>query len=180
MYRFEITLTTANLYTFSPTPDLSSVVITAIQSISHVQAATNDYTAFRTKLLPKDEQWFDGRSHDQGPNPRHYAIRGNQILVSPIPFGSAVGQVLSLNTIRQPALLSADGDATVLSTKFDEVVLLAARWRAELHLGYRDLAEATKLDFVSLLNEYRDDETLNMADWDWQVEVRTESAMEQA
>lgn len=178
MYRFEITLTPANLYTFSP--DGAGVEITAIKSITHVQAATNDYTAFRTKLLPKDEQWFDGRSHDQGPNPRHYAIRGDQILLSPIPFGASIGQVLSLNTIREPALLAVDTDATVLATRFDEIVLLAARWRAELHLGYRDLAEATKLDFVGLLNEYRDDETLNMEDFDWQVEVRNESTMEQA
>lgn len=178
VYRTLIPLTPANLYTFSP--DGSAVVITAIKSITHVAAASNDYTAFRTKLLPKDEQWFDGRSHNQGGPPRHYAIRGDQLLISPIPAGISVGQILSLNTIREPALLAVDTDRTVISTRFDEIVLLAARWRAELHFGYRDLAEASKLDFVGLLNEYRDDETLNAEDWDWQLDVRNESTMEVA
>lgn len=179
LYRFAIPLTTANLYTFSP--DGAGVTITALLGLTHVQAATNNYTASRTKLLPKDEQWFDDRSHNQGPNPRHYAVRGDQILLSPIPNGTAIGQVLSVHSYRQPALLALDTDTTVMDTRFDEILLLAARWRAELHLGYRDLSEATKLDFVGLLNEYRDHDTLNAEDFDWQADVRTyDSPMEQA
>jgi hypothetical protein len=63
---------------------------------------------------------------------------------------------------------------------WDEIVLLASRWRAELHLGYRDLAEATKLDFTGLLNEYKDFQTLHAEDFDWVAEVRTERIMESA
>lgn len=164
-------------YTFSPT---AGVNITGIRWVSQVEAATDDPTARRTKLRPKDEQWFQERSLSSGGAPRDYAVRANQILLSPVPGANEAGQVLVVGSWREPAVLAADGDVTALSTLWDEILLLAARWRAELHLGYRELAEATKLDWVSLLNEYRDFEQLQGEDWDWQAEIRTESPMERA
>ena len=83
-----------------------------------------------------------------------------------------------MGTWREPALLAADASVTVLSSLWDEIVLLASRWRAELHLGYRDLAEATKLDFVSLINEYKPFDELHGEDWDWSSEVRIENVMD--
>lgn len=163
-------------YTFDPDPAFGAV-ITAIRSVSHVFATTDSPTAFRTKLLPKDEQWFQERSVATGA-PREYFVRGNLLLLGPVPGTTEAGQVLVVSAWREPILLTADSQVTVLSTRWDEIVLLAARWRAELHLGYRDLAEATKLDFVSLINEYKDFEQLHGEDWDWSSEVRTESAME--
>lgn len=165
-------------YTFHPTPGITAVNITALRSVAHVAAATDAPSAQRVKLIPKDEQWFQERTHNSGA-PRDYFIRGNTILLSPVPGPGEVGEVLVLSAWREPALLGA-GAVTVLSSLWDEIVLLAARWRAELHLGYRDLAEATKLDFVSLINEYANFETLHGEDWDWMTEIRTESHMERA
>lgn len=161
-------------YTFNPS---SATYIYALRSVSHVEGATDNLTTTRTKLVPRTEQWFTARTHSAG-SPRDYYIRGNQIVVAPVPDASSAGQILALSAWQEPALLSADGDTTVISSVFDEVLLLAARWRAELHLGYRDLAEATKVDFTGLLNEYRTFEENQGEDVDWMMEVRHESAME--
>ena len=160
-------------YAFTPN---ATVVITGIRYASHVAAATDLLTARRVKLYPKDEQWFQERSHSTGA-PRDYMIRGDNLILSPVPGANEVVQVIVVGAWREPAVLVA-GAVTVLSALWDEIVLLAARWRAELHLGYRDLAEATKLDFVGLINEYKDFEQLHGEDWDWVTEVRTERTME--
>lgn len=165
-----------NTYTFHPTP--GGVAITAIRYVTHVQAATDTPTAQHTKLFPRDEQWLQERTISSGA-PRDYAVRGDQLFLSPVPGAGEAGEVLVVGAWREPTLLVA-GAVTVLSARWDEIILLAARWRAELHLGYRDLAEATKLDWVSLTNEYQDFERLHGEDWDWVSEVRTESAMERA
>jgi hypothetical protein len=163
-------------YVFHPN---AGVNITALRYVAHVAAASDSPTAFRTKLFPKEEQWFQERTLVSGGPPRDYFVRGDQLFLSPVPGAVENGQVLVVGAWREPALL-VPGSATVLSTLWDEIVLLAARWRAELHLGYRDLAEATKLDFVSLINEYRDFEQLHGEDWDWSADVRVERHMENA
>ena len=162
-------------YVFTPN---AGVVMTALRYATHVAAATDDLTARRVKLLPQDEQWFQSRSHNTGA-PRNFCVRGSSLILSPVPSANETGQVLAIGAWREPAVLIA-GQTTVLSTLWDEIIVLAARWRAELHLGYRDLAETTKLDLTALVNEYRDFESLQGEDWDWAVEVRTESAMESA
>ena len=179
-YRFNLTLLTGiNAYTFTPTPEIVAVNITAIRSVAHVDAATDDPLAFRTKVYPKDEQWFQERTLVQTGPPRNYFVRGSSLVVGPVPSANENGQVLAVTAWREPALLTA-GQVTVLSTLWDEIVLLAARWRAELHLGYRDLAEATKLDFTGLVNEYQDFETLHGEDWDWSSGLRMDRTMEMA
>ncbi len=164
-------------YTFSP--DGSSVTIVGIRSLAHVAAATDDPTARRVKLTPRDEQWFEARSLSSSGPPRDYFVLGNTLRLSPVPGSAEAGQLLVLTGRRQPTLLSADADVTVLPSHWDEILLLASRWRAELHLGYRDLAEATKLDFAQLINEYQDFDRLHAEDWDWMADVRmSESPME--
>lgn len=162
-------------YTFSP---LAGVVLTGIRYAAHVAALTNDPTAQHTKLFPHDRQWFMARTINSSGQPRDYATLGDQITLSPVPGANEVGEIIVLGGIREPTLLSADTDTTIIANRFDEIVLLAARWRAELHLGYRDQAEATKFDFVSLLNEYKDHEQLHGEDWDWQSDLVSESHME--
>lgn len=164
-----------NSYAFTP---LSTFTVTGIRYVCHVAAATDDPTQIHTKLLPHDEQWFYNRTMSSGGPPRDYATRGNNLLVSPVPGANEAGQVLVVGAWREPVGLSLDTDVTELPIVWDEIILLAARWRAELHLGYRDLAEATKLDFVSLINEFKTHEDLHGEDWDWVSEVRTESYME--
>lgn len=177
-YSYTITLVAGqHPYTFTPN---GTVAITALRSVTHVAAAADDPTARQVKLSPRDEQWFRARTLNNGGPPREYYVRGSSLFISPIPTAVEAGQVLVVGAWREPAVLTADADRTTISTLWDEIVLLAARWRAELHLGYRDLAEATKLDFASLINEYQDFQQLHGEDWDWVAEVRTESSMERA
>jgi len=178
-YRSPITLANGQFqYTFTPNAGFG-VILTGVRSASHIAGATDNLTTRKVKLFPRDMQWFDNRTHTSGA-PRDYAIQGDTIWFSPVPSTGEVGQVVVLSGWREPSLLANPGNQTVLSTRWDEIVLLAARWRAELHLGYRDLAEATKLDFTGLINEYRDFEQLQGEDTDWMAEVRTESHMESA
>lgn len=174
-----ITLVTGvNLYTFSPIPT-SATFVTAIRYMTHLDSTTNVATAQKTKMLPKDEQWFMARTLTTGGPPRDYAVRGNQVMISPVPTVNENAQLLVYGVIQEPALMTA-GTTTILPAHFDEILLLAARWRAELHLGYRDLAETTKLDFVGLLNEYKDHEQLHGEDWDWQSDLVSQQIMETA
>lgn len=163
-------------YTFTPTG--AGVNITALRSVAHVDGISDNPTFRRTKLLPVDIQWTQSRTHTTG-DPRRFTVENTQLLVFPVPGTTITGDILAIHAWREPTLLTA-GTTTVLSTIWDEIILLAARWRAELHLGYRDLAETTKLDLVGLLNEYASFEHLHGEDWDWTSEVRTESHMERA
>jgi len=161
-------------YPFSP--DTANVVITAIRGVTHI---SGPLTALRfIKLLPKDQQWFLSRSPNSGA-PREYFIQANEINLNPIPGPNETGTLLALATWREPDIMVA-GSTTVLSSMWDEIILLAARWRAELHLGYREMAEATKLDWVSLVNEYAAFEQLHGEDWDFFPDIVTQSPMERA
>lgn len=176
-YAFSLALVNGTQsYTFSP---VGGFTITSLRYVTHVEGASaDDFTVQRTKLIPRDESWFQSRSRLTSAGPRDYFVRGNSIFLSPIPSANETGQVLSVGAWREPTQLAADASVTEISARWDEIVLLAARWRAELHLGYRDLAEATKIDFTSLVNEYKDFEQMHGEDWDWGVEVRMESSME--
>jgi len=174
-YTSNITLfDTISNYIFSP--DVANVTITAIRSVTHISGPVTNLRF--VKLLPKDQQWFASRSPSTGA-PREYFIQANDINLNPIPGPNEDTTIIALSTWREPDLLVA-GATTVLSSMWDEIILLAARWRAELHLGYREMAEATKLDWVSLVNEYAAFEQLHGEDWDFYPDLRTESSMERA
>ena len=176
--RYTITLATGvQAYTFTPTGGGFNIL--AIRSVAHVEAATDDPLSFRTKLIPRDEQWFQERTLSSSGPPRNYMIQANVMGISPVPTVTENGQVMVVTAWREPTALVA-GATTVLGNVWDEVLRLGTRWRAELHLGYRDLAEATKMDYISFINEYKDFEQLHGEDWDWVPELRMDSAMERA
>jgi len=176
--RYTIPLVTnTQAYTFTPTSGGFNIL--AIRSVAHVAATTDDPLAFRTKVYPRDEQWFQERTLVSSGPPRNYMIQANVLGVSPVPTATENGQVLVVTAWREPTALIA-GATTVLDNQWDEVLRLGARYRAELHLGYRDLAEATKMDYIAFINEYKDFEQLHGEDWDWMPELRMDSAMGRA
>jgi hypothetical protein len=144
-----------------------------------VDATVFSNTAVRTKLRARDAQWFDNRTLATGSRPSSYAIEGNTFLIDPVPSAVEAGELLFVRAVREPATLTA-GTTTILANRWDEVILLGARWRAELHLGYRDLAEATKLDFAALANEYDGWDRESGEDWDYVSDLRREPTMERA
>jgi len=156
-------------YTFTPIP-IGGQNILSLRSVAHVFGPTDTPTTFRVKLLPKDTQWVEKRTVVVGP-PREFYIEGSTMYVSPVPGANEANHILAVRAFREALALTADGQQTELRPLWDEIVLLSARWRAELHLGYREMAEGTKTDFVSLVNEYQTFEQLHGEDWDWSSDL---------
>ena len=164
MHRYSITLVNGvSGYTFTP---FGGFNILSLRSVAHVFGASDTPTTFRVKLLPKDTQWLERRTVTLGA-PREFYIEGDSMYVSPVPNFPYAGHILAIRAFREALPLAADGDTTVMRPLWDEIVLLAARWRAELHLGYREMAEGTKTDFVAMVNEYKSFEDLQGEDEDW-------------
>lgn len=174
MYTFTIPLVANQKnYLFNP---VAGVTIVGIRSVSHIADTTDSLTAARTKLRARDAQWFDDRSLSSQSSPYTYAVEGEFVWVEPVPSAAEAGELLHFRAYRQPAALVA-GQATVLMDPWDEAIILGARWRAELHLGYRDLAEATKMDFGALINEFKEWDNIGAEDWDWSAGLRLEPVM---
>jgi hypothetical protein len=159
-HRFQITLVQdQGTYTFNP---VSTVVMTALRWGAYIPSATVTDDAQRFRMIPKDEQWIENRTVNIGGPTRHYVvINDTQLRVSPIPSSAEAGNQLLFGAWREPAQLVNTTDQTTIPATWDEIVRLAGRWRTELSLGYRDQAEATKFDFVSLINEYSDQEFIH-------------------
>ena len=164
-----------NTYTF--TPDPASVNIVAVRSVTYIDSPTYVATATKNKLKPVEAQWFDERTLTADSRPNQYMLEGSILEVSPVPGANEDTNLLRVRAIKEPALL-AGAVTTEVSGLWDEVLIMGARWRAEMHLGYRDLAEATKLDYGAMLNEYQTFSNLQAEDWDWVPEFRMDPGME--
>lgn len=145
---FTITLVTSDFdYTLVATPE-----ILGIRSARYVDAVADSFTASRSALRPRSLSWFNGRMHTTG-RPSFFTIARKQLLVSPGPGPTEAGDVVVLETWRDPVVLVNDIDTTVLLNYWDEVILVGARWIAETRLGYGELAEQSKQEFATLVNE---------------------------
>jgi len=178
LYTYTLPLVSGtNTYTFNPDP--AAVNIVAVRSVTYIESPTYVSTAIKNKLRPVEPQWFDERTLTADSRPNQYMLEGDTLEVSPVPGTNEDGNLLRVRAIREPALLTIAGNqATAVGGLWDEVLILGTRWRAEMHLGYRDLAEATKLDYAAMLNEYQSFGNLQAEDWDWVPEFVTDPAME--
>jgi hypothetical protein len=129
-------------------------------------------TSRKRKLSPRNIRWFDQRTLSPG-SPQVYAVEGQTILISNVPTAVEAGQIVRLRAWREPAALALDTATTVIASYYDEPLLIGAQWLAERTLGYRELAEATKQNYIGLLNEGPETEQLEAEDWDFQVDVNT-------
>jgi hypothetical protein len=163
MHTFTLTMVDGtNSYTFDPA---GAVSISGIRFASYLRAAADSATVNKRKLKLADDQWFAERTLNTG-EPSIYAVEGDQLLLTPVPGASQAAQLVKVHAWRYPPLLVA-GATTTLEPQWDELLILGARWRAELHLGLLDLATETRANFAGLLNEYKDWRNANAEDWDW-------------
>lgn len=141
----------------------------SIRYVYHILDTTDVNTAQHIKLLPRDERWLAQRSISSGP-PKIYCVQGNNILLDPVPSANENGQLLSISTWQMPAVFTTSNLTAVsaLTSQWDEVLLLGARWRAERDLGYVDRAELTRQHYAAMINEYADQQNLETEDWDFQ------------
>jgi len=124
-----------------------------IRQVTYLAAAAFNFTSRRVDVAYESITQHQSRTPRTGPNPNLYAIRGEELNIFPGPDSTAAGNILSLEIVRQPALLTLDTDVTVLPFMWDEILLQGALWRAQRDLGYKEIAEQTKQDFAALVND---------------------------
>jgi hypothetical protein len=147
---------------------------TEILMVNHFDGTVGAPTATtsRRHLKPRSLNWWIRRSSRGSGSPTHYIIHGDSISLYPVP--DVTGEQLRVWYWREPTPLSSGSHVTVLPDYWDQVVLKGAKWQAESSLGYRELAEATKQEYVSLINEVPDfGEFQADEDSDWGTHLET-------
>jgi len=150
--RIPITLV-LNTFSYNITEATLGLKLLRVRSVNYIDAAAYNNTSRRVKLRYEAVQQYESRTPHTAANPGIYTIRGNNIDIHPGPDSTAAGDIIVLEIVRQPALLSIDADVTLLPTAWDEMWYLGALWRAQRDLGYQELAEQTKQNFAALVNE---------------------------
>jgi len=145
--------------------------IVGIQSVHHIQAAADTPTVTKRKVSPRNHRWFDQRTLNSGPTVSLYTTFQETMLVSQVPNATAADQLLRIRYWSEPDAMTQDADTTLLPSYYDEVLQIGAQWLAERALGYRDAAQLTKQDYVSMLNEGDNSEDLEAEDWGHQSDV---------
>ena len=162
------------VYDYSPTP--AGEVVHVLRYAVHYLSNTDDPLAHKRTMNNQDEQWFEKRTITTGGPPSDYATRDDKkLIISPVPSTAYAGNLIVLGAWREHVEMTADDQKSELKVRWDEVIILGARWRAELHLGYRDLSDATKLDYTSLVNQYKQEADLHFVeDWSSSTDMRTD------
>lgn len=164
--------------TYDISDSATTFQITAVRSVTHYLATTIAATTIRRKLVPRGVRWFDERTNVSGP-PTAYTIDENETLIlSGVPTSTENGQQIRVRCWREPTLLAANGDLTVLPRRWDELVLLGARWRAYRDLEMREAAELAKIDFGITMNEFPNREHLEAEDTGWAPGLSSRGVME--
>ena len=154
--------------------------IVGVRDVTYYLATAIANTTMRRDLRPRSLHWINQRSAPLGA-PTGYSFdysTGRLLTLDTQPTSNESGHMVRVSVWRELTALSAATDATVLSDYWDRVLLKGAQWLAELDLGYREIAEATKQDYVGLIGEMWNDFQLNADDTGFQTPVRTESPME--
>jgi len=144
--------------------------VVGVRSAHHILATTVLPTSTKRRLTPRNIRWLDRRTLVAG-SPTVYALEAETIHLHPIPTAAENGQFARVRYWKEPTALSAASSVTVLASYYDEVLLLGAQWMAERSLGYNDRAEATKQNYIGMLNEGPEQEQVEGEDWDFQVDV---------
>ena len=125
-----------------------------IRSARYVEDTSDSMTSRRQVMQARSLGWFNRRQHTTtAAGPSYYGIFHKQLYISPGPMADINGNWMVLEGWEQPAILTLDADQTVLLGWWDEVILVGAKWMAELELGFLEYAEQTKQSYSSLLTQ---------------------------
>lgn len=161
-------------------PTLLGYTLWGIYGIWYIEGTSaTDYSLRRQRLRGSfDIRRTDEAALGQG-RPTRYAIwgqtagtSGGQVLnLDRRPSATDAGRLLLVRGYRQPTTLTADGDVTVLSPLWDEVIILGATWRGFRELGENARAEVARQNFGLLINEQQEARRLDAEDWGGGFEV---------
>lgn len=166
-------VTDQNEYTYDPDPNDTTIKITSLRDVHHIDAGADTPTARRVKLQPRGIRWFDKRTITTG-EPKIYAIDGSSLFIDGVPGTPQNGELLKIRAWREPALLVDDDDTTVIPALWDEVMDMGILWRAERALKMHEDAAVSKVDYASMINEYASKLWLETEDTGWNPGVVTE------
>lgn len=134
------------------------------------------YTIFAVKLTTDDiplraftfREWVQLRRVDA--RPTRYARFGNTIYLDRDPTSDEAGDIMTVYHYQQPDILSSTSDTTVLNEIFDQVIWVGATWYGWEMLGQQDKAEAAKIKFGALINEFREKDRFEHEDYGYRVD----------
>jgi hypothetical protein len=173
--RYDLSLV-AGTQEYSLDPATVGFNLIGVRDVTYYLATTITPTTNRRDLRPRSIHWVQQRPAPLAA-PTGYALDGELLVLDTQPTSSQSGHKVRVNCWREPAALTAV-TTTVLSNYWDRVLLMGALWLAMKDLGYLELAEAQKQEYVALINEAHDDFQLNAEDTGWRTDLVTDSPME--
>ncbi len=154
---------TFTLATDDHTYDLSSNVY-----IIHTVKLTTDDIPLRAMSY---RDWVQLRRVSGRPN--RYSRWGNTIYLDRDPTTDENGDTMTVNHYIQPAILTA-GNVTVLNPLWDSVIWFGAIYYAWKMVGQQDKAEAAKIEFAALINEFREKDRHEGEDYGYEIDPTSE------
>lgn len=140
-----------------------------VDSIYGIYNVTDGY-----RLVPRDIRWWDERPRSAAGRPAVYVRWGSSLYLHATPADSDAGKSITVRHLAIPTLLSADGDLTVLTPVWDEIIIMGAAWRGWRSLNRPDHAEIAKQDFTQMVNEVAEVTHTEAEDWGRRREVEVQ------
>jgi hypothetical protein len=171
---YDITLATST-DSYSLAFATSGLYILDILDATFYDATSISATTTRWDVRPRSIRWLNRRtlsSSAQGPH--HFTWYNQTVYFDVVPDSDLAGKLVRLHVYTRDDLLSDSNTTSVLEDYWDTAILLGAQWRAEHTLGYRDIAEATRQDYVAWINEVPNDSSRGKHDDSQITEVRSE------
>jgi len=167
--QFDFTLVTGT-NSYSLAQATVGFFVVAVRQIIYYAATTIAATTRKRKLRPRSQRWFDERTLSSG-EPGVYTIDGGNLIISAVPRSNENGNRLRAKVWREPTALAATSDVTVLPSYWDWAMVKGSQWIAEASLGYKEIAEQTKQDYVGIINEVVPAESIEAEDSGQQAEI---------
>ena len=159
-------------------------VLWGVYSCTYIKGTTVAPTNYRRRLKGGgDIRWLDAQFASSG-EPSSYAVwggaAGGQTLhINARPSSGVVGNLLLIRGYKQPTLLAADTDKTVMHDLWDEAILLGARWRGWRSLTRPERAEIARVEFGLQVNEIQNALKLDASDWGGRFEIDMQPYMQE-
>ncbi len=152
----------------------NTVVVTRF--VTYIQATAFTNTATKRKVRPRRIRGFEQRTLTTG-QPVQYVVDGSTLFISPVPRSNENNHLLRVGYYREPTVLSADSDTTVLPSYYDRPLLQLTQGFAETDLGDREKGMMSIRDATQLLNNAQAENQLEAEDDGFQVEFTLQPVM---
>ena len=113
------------------------------------------YEPFFKTIRPMTRRQLSEIRQASGP-PTRYARWGGRIYLDYIPSATENGSILTIYGWAAPTTLVTSGAASILTSVWDEVIIVGAAWRAWRSMGDQPRADIFREEYAALVNDNRD------------------------